>query len=300
MKKTTFLTVALTLLFVIAAVFLLVFSFHRLKTSDEAYTLVNPLNPLETTEALSQEDLAAIQERTGYRKAWSYHEQKVFVMEDLNGTYHYYTLGQSKKQPDFKGAEEMARLAHDIFAKSYPEEDWGGEYVLFLAPVGSIPYLDGAVSEDELSYVWYVVKGKGDFMYTKLTTLTSTPLSAPTAMINSVTGKVIAVTCPKKDWLYSMGYNTPWMSLHDFLYFTNDATWIRIGSRYIQERLLEGEKTEVRADPDTEVSFGLDGTAQVVFLVGKGKNISKIRIMIDLYTNECVGYILYDSKKGGD
>lgn len=294
MKKTTIWTAALTMFFVIAAVFFLLFSFHRLKTSDEAYAPVNPLNPSETTEALSQEDLEAIQERTGYRQSWSYHEQKVFVMEELNGTYHYYTLGQSD-HPDLKGAEEMAQLAHDTFAKSYPEEDWGGEYVLFLAPVGSIPYLDGAVSDDELSYVWYVVKGKGDFMYTNVTTLTSTPLSAPTAMINPVTGKAIAVTCPKKDWLYSMGYNTPWMSLHDFLNYINDATWIRIGSKYIQERLLGEEKTEVRADPDTEISFGLDGTAQVVFLVGKGKDVSKIRITIDLYTKECVGYILYDS-----
>lgn len=281
MKKTTTLTVALTLVFVIAAVFLLVFSFQRLKTSDVAYAQVE--NPNEGKEA-QEEKYFTQEDAENYKKVHSYVALEEFEVD--GNTYYYYTT-EYKPEPQYIRAKEAAQIASDAFEETYPDRDWSGELIIKLMSSRGIGFFSENETKDMVSLVYCVFypESKYDGMDNSLKIGSS--ILKPLAIINPVTGKVVSLSCPNQDWLYNYGYNTPWISLHDFINFTNEQTWIRIGSKYIRESGLNGDEIVVRYDESREITFGLNGTVHVDFLIGSGQDASRIHLTIDMYTKEC-------------
>lgn len=80
---------------------------------------------------------------------------------------------------------------------------------------------------------------------------------------------------------------------------SDDNTWIALGMQLIRQNSLGGfdyAAEDIVYDEEQGVTLSLHGVASADFLLGKGTDRRKIQVNMDVFTNDLLGYLIYDNR----
>lgn len=297
-RKSTLITSGLALFFILVAGGVLVFFFHNLKTTDQTYTLLEePANEVPVTEdetitsleQISEDAMTSESEMTFsqllYRNQMNDCIRDEFVVD--GHTFYRVNYGSSlEPTEEYLSAEDAAHLALSALQNYFPEQNWDCSFFLHLVPLSS-PVTNFS-SPKANGVIWYI--------YTCLDQ--EDTVLHPSAYLHPITGEAVCVQCPYSDPVYNgstdEGKQTPFISLSDFITLTDSQTWSSRGVKIIRELDLNEGESIIRYDREAGIRFSRKGEVYATFYIGADENAKKIDLIMDLYTRDFVGFILYE------
>lgn len=286
-KKTNAVTAIWAAVLVILAILLLVFMFQRVKDSDKNYAPISePGQDISTEET----DSAGWYSYADTQSAKPAKEdlEKEEPAESVNGTVdrefcvdgHTFCLMEKSLEPGEEdiSAEEAAQAGYEALREYFPEENWESPFHVKLELSRNSPLIyDVTDSRLTVWLIWY-----------------KNPDSACTA-VNPRTGEVIFVYCPKGEpYLTRDDFVSPVLSLHDFYYLSDDSTWRTNGLKLIRQYGLNGDAALVQFDEKAGIRHENSGSVYADYSFGSGDDERKVRIVMDLLTQEFIGAVFYE------
>lgn len=293
-RKYTLLSTGLALFLLFLAGGILLFFFRTLKTADQVYTPVGEVP--KDAPGDGDEVPPSLEEITGNTTAPESdstleHQLYVFRMNDsikdeftVDGhTFYRVDFGSSlEPTEEYLSAEDAAQLALSAFRNYFPDQNCNCSFYLHLVPF-STAFTNFSPSEDNNGLIWYI-RAFSD---------------GPTVFLHPVSGELVYISCTYADPVYNgatqEGRETPFISLNQFLSLTDPMTWSSRGIKIIREMDLNKGEPVIRYDEESGISYSTGGTVTASFYIGAEENAPRMDLMMDLYTQDFVGVILYEN-----
>lgn len=326
-NRATLVTLGVSLLLIVGVCVVLILYFRGLQTGDSDYTLLVQTKEAESTQSMAEEkdvplddaedestqlfnpeitdedeadvepvqteDLAMAKrdriakleqsETLKVIREFTVNEQAFCQVEMMEGT-----------QPDpaevSVTAEAAAEAALKAWQEMVPDNQWEGPFQIRLAYMEANSLYGDAPTEQMA--LWIV-----DTIIPQNTNNPSNDISQ--AIVNPESGEIISLTCPRNDNAASTVKdvlpNEVYFSLMDFLMLSDDNTWITQGTKLIRKyELGDTVNGMIVFDEEKGIYITHYGDVLADFYVGKGADAQKIKIIMDLYTKELIGYTFYD------
>lgn len=325
-NRSTWVTLGVSLLLIAGVCAALVLYFRGLQEGDPSYTVLEKVEAAESEQSVSEdsdipmdasEDKASVpmndqiqsenevdaepvqtenlavakaEQITNLEKMESGKILREFTTEEQ--TFYLMEIGEGD-HPDPTGvsvtAEEAAETSLKAWKEMFPENEWEGPFRIQLAQV--LPnQLYGDAPSEPMS-LWMVD--------TILSCNSGNPTQVSMAIVNPESGEVIMLNCPREDnsasTVKTISPNEPYFSLQDFLFLSDDYTWITQGNKLIRtNKLGDTVNGTIVFDEEKGIDISMYGVVQADYYVGKGADAQKIKVTMDLYTKQLTGYLFYD------
>lgn len=201
----------------------------------------------------------------------------------VNEQIFYMIKDSAAPQEGDISAEQAAMIGLEAAAKYFPEESGNYPYHIKLAYSPDAPLLHYLPKSTDT--VWLIVMHD--------------PEKSPNynlICIHPKTEKIIYIYCPKgKPYHARDDFQSPSLSLEDFYYLSDDSRWLTKGLKLIREYDLNEEEFIINFDEESGIRYTRAGEVIAEYYLGNGDNAKKIKIFIDLLTQDLAGFLLYDN-----